>query len=507
LEKFNESQIDVNSLLYATGQVALISVSNKNDEIIFANKTFLDIAGYEEKELIGQKHEAIKADEQDYNVFEHLYQTIREGKIWRGEIKNKAKDGSLYWVDISVVPVKNKEGITERYLWVGFFITSRKEYEEKQEQVIAELTEKKKELRKFELALYGTNDHVVMTDGEGKIMYANPAVENITGYKIEEILGKDFYSEELWGGLMSREFYDRLWKKIKGEKKSFSGTIQNKRKDGSKYYALSTISPILGKKGEVEFYVIIERDITEEKKIERSKTEFVSLASHQLRTPLSTINWYTEMLIAGDAGEINQDQRMYLGEIYAGSQRMVSLVDDLLDISRFELGKFTIKLKKVNITALIYGVLEGQKKMISDKKIQFLSTVGNNIPTIEIDENLLRMVLENLTSNAVKYTMVGGKIELDVFYDKEQDNVKFKISDNGLGIPKSEQKNIFKKMFRAYNVKEADTEGTGLGLYIAKSIVDRFSGEIKMESEENKGTTFSVSLPIKAKIKDLEEEI
>jgi signal transduction histidine kinase len=254
------------------------------------------------------------------------------------------------------------------------------------------------------------------------------------------------------------------------------------------------------------------RDITKEKEIDKAKTEFVSLASHQLRTPLSTVSWYSEMLLAGDVGEVTPEQKKYLEEIYHGNQRMVDLVNTLLDVSRIEMGTFIVESKPTDIVKLAQGVIEEHKLQIREKRIHFSYSSGKNIPSIKADPKILRMVVHNLLSNAIKYTPEGGRVAVSIFLkkvnnkfsklnnpkDKEgsENSVLFKIIDSGYGIPEDQQDKIFTKLFRADNVVGKDTEGTGLGLYIAKSIVEQSGGRIWFESSEKKGTTFYVDLPL-----------
>lgn len=240
-------------------------------------------------------------------------------------------------------------------------------------------------------------------------------------------------------------------------------------------------------------------DVTSEMEVDRAKTEFVSLASHQLRTPLSAINWYTEMLLAGDAGKLNKEQKQYLEEIYHGNQRMVELVNSLLNVSRLELGTFAIEPEMCNITDLAEIIVKEISPEIAKKKQKFTKKYSKNIPQTMLDKKLTIMILQNLLSNAIKYTPEKGKVNLEIGLEKGC--LQIKISDSGLGIPASQQNKIFSKLFRADNVRATDTEGTGLGLYIIKSILDNVNGKIWFESIENKGTTFFVCLPPTGMIK------
>ncbi len=351
-----------------------------------------------------------------------------------------------------------------------------------------------------EAILTSIGDGLVVVDKDGKISYINKSFEEMLGWKSGEVLGKSMVQvvpREDQNGIKVL-FEERILTQVLSGQK-FVADLTNPfyyiRKDKSRFPTSSIVAPVvLG--GKIVGAVEVFRDITKEKEIDKAKTEFVSLASHQLRTPLSTVNWYSEMLLAGDAGEVTSNQKKYLEEIYRGNQRMVELVNTLLDVSRIEMGTFIVELKSTNIVRLVRSVVEEQKPQIDDKKITFLSSFEDNIPLMQADPKLLRMVIQNLLSNAIKYTPDKGRVEVSLFLDNKK-NVILKISDTGYGIPKNQHNKIFTKLFRADNVIGKDTEGTGLGLYIAKSIVEQAKGKIWFESDENKGSTFFVVLPLR----------
>ncbi|MEI8103718.1 MAG: ATP-binding protein [Candidatus Moraniibacteriota bacterium] len=362
-----------------------------------------------------------------------------------------------------------------------------------------------KDLEKFKLAVEGASDHIVITDSDGMILYANASVEKITGFSRTEILGKKAGAGELWGGLMDLEFYKTMWRTIKEQKKPFSGDVQNRRKNGVLYQAYATISPIVGDDGKVLFFVGIERDVTSEREIDKAKTEFVSLASHQLRTPLSAIGWYTEMLLAGDAGAVSSDQKQYLEEIVRGNSRMTELVNSLLNVSRIELGTFLVDPKPSDVADIARKAIEEQREIIQNKELQLTVDIQERVPEISVDPKLFWMIVQNLSSNAIKYTPEKGRIIVTLRIAPKgesfggrylsQDSLCLSVADTGYGIPLNQQEKIFSKLFRADNVLTKDTDGTGLGLYLIKSIVDNGGGEIWFQSEEDKGSTFFVIFP------------
>ena len=357
---------------------------------------------------------------------------------------------------------------------------------------------------KDEAVLASIGDGMVVVNKEGKVTYVNQAFEKMVGWSMHEVLGKYIVEvvprEDEFGEVML--FNERILTKVlSGEKviADLTKPFYYIRKDKTRFPASSIVTPIIldGKTiGIVETF----RDITKEKGIDKAKTEFISLASHQLRTPLTTISWYTEMILSGDVGHVPANQKQYLEEIYQGTRRMVDLVNTLLDVSRLELGTFIAEPKKTDIVLLARSVLSEQKSVIDKKKLLIVHKFAKGASAFSVDPRLLRMVFQNLLSNAVKYTPVNGKIEFSISFDDKK-NVFIKMSDTGYGIPKNQQDKIFTKLFRADNVRDKDTDGTGLGLYIVKSIVENLGGKIWFQSEDNKasenpGTTFYVTMPL-----------
>ncbi len=354
-------------------------------------------------------------------------------------------------------------------------------------------------LKQFEEAVENANDHIVFTSTDGEIIYANKAVEETTGFEKEEIIGK---TPRIWGGQMSKEFYDEFWRTIKYDKKIFKGEVINRKKNGELYTASIQSIPILGDSGEIKFFVGIERDITEDKEIEKLKSEFVSIASHQLRTPATGVKWFTEILLDDKAGELNDQQREYMKEVYHSNERMLKLINDLLNVSRIETGKkFTIEIKTVDAADIINQEIKNMKIIAEKKNITILK--DESIPKkleIDLDPDKFSQVIKNLIDNGIKYS--PEKTKVTVGLREEEDNAVFWVKDEGIGIPVAQQDRIFEKFFRADNVLKADTDGTGLGLYIVKAIVEGHQGSVSFETEEGKGTTFFISFPKEQHSKD-----
>lgn len=351
-------------------------------------------------------------------------------------------------------------------------------------------------VRKFQKVVDSSTEAVSITSPDGAIVYVNPAWALLNGYTAEEALGRN--PRLLKSGQTKPEVYNAMWEKITSGLPFTTEEITNKRKDGSIYQAELSIYPI--REGSQNlFFVSLCQDITLRKEVDRAKTEFVSLASHQLRTPLSAIRWYSEMLLSKYVGELNEKQKQYVKEIYAGNLRMVDLVNALLNVSRIDLGTFAVEPEPVSLTEICDSVLMELTPQINEKG-QTVERVFSAAPeTYLADPKLIRIVFQNFLSNSVKYTQPGGHIAVEIAARENQ--LYIRVSDNGYGIPKSQHGKMFEKLFRADNVRQKDTEGTGLGMYIVKAVVESSNGRIWFESEENQGTTFHVVMPLSGMIK------
>jgi PAS domain S-box-containing protein len=363
------------------------------------------------------------------------------------------------------------------------------------------------EIAKDDAILGSIGEGLVVTDVERRIQFMNNAAEHLTGYKFSELKGKKWPDV-----MMPRDDHDEpvpiretsAYEAINNRRRAIRRRVYYVRKNRSKFPSFSTAAPILVQ-DKLNGAIVVFSDITREAEIDKAKTEFVSLASHQLRTPLSTIGWYTEMLLSGDAGALPAEPTEYLREIYQANRRMVDLVNALLNVSRIELGTFAVAPEPANYVEIAKTVVKEHQHDIAVKNLKVVERY-QEIPVVQADRNLVRIIYQNLISNALKYSPPKGEVMLDVRTAKKgevvgnktlkHDSILSVVTDKGFGIPEEAQRKIFTKLFRADNVKEKDTTGTGLGLYIVKSIVDHAGGEVWFTSREGKGSTFFVSLPL-----------
>lgn len=224
------------------------------------------------------------------------------------------------------------------------------------------------------------------------------------------------------------------------------------------------------------------------KALDEAKDDFISMASHQLRTPLTSIKGYLSMVMEGDAGTINDTQKNMLGQAFFSSQRMVYLIADLLNVSRLRTGKFIIEPAPVNLAQVVQEELGQLVETAKSRGLTLTYDKPKDFPDIMLDETKTRQVIMNFCDNAIYYTPAGGKINVKVIDNKT--TIELRVEDNGIGVPKSEQPHLFTKFYRAGNARKARPDGTGLGLFMAKKVIIAQGGALVFESKEGKGSTF-----------------
>lgn len=351
------------------------------------------------------------------------------------------------------------------------------------------LWQQRDQLRIFKTAVEQSGEMMILTDPEGIVLWANKAAEDVTGFSVKEAIGRK--AGILWGKLMDQEYYRQLWDTIKNKKQLFTSEIQNHRKNGEHFFSTINIYPLMDKGGVIQYYVATQRDITEQKEVDQMKTDFVTIVSHQMLTPLSSMRWNLEMLLAGDIGKLSAKQKEVVKSTEEANARMIKLISTLLNISRIESGRLIVEPEEIDLVTYFEDLARQCQSNVKGQKL--LLTMPKGPYKVVVDPMLLRQITNNFVNNASKYSPVDKPIEISVV--DQGDKYMIAVADHGIGIPLSEQRKIFGKFFRASNVSKHETDGTGMGIYIGSMLVKLLGGTIGFESKEGVGSTFKVILP------------
>ncbi len=503
------------------------------NSIIDINNAFKGLSSYDETDVIGKQIDFLFKDKKKIkNLLNELHQ---KGTVKNEEMEFILKKGNTITVNLSASLRKDENRNITGYFLALSDITDLKILQNNLEDKVEERTE---ELKKVQKVLVDTldevkaakgkiekernkttaiisnfSDPVIVVDNEWRIIFLNPVAKKIFHLSdknlfqkvtsqnnrfsfndFREIINIDFNVKELEIDKDNRPTLEEVViysapKSIKNIS-PFSVAV-SKYEEGDLVYKVITV-PVCDK--DICFgHMKIFYDLTREKMIDKLKSEFISIAAHQLRTPLSAIKWSIKMTLDGDVGKLNKEQRKILLKGYVSNERVINLINDMLNVSRIEEGRFGYSFAKDNFKEVLNVVSRNFDSQVKSKSIKFIVQKPKKLPVIYMDKEKMTLVMQILLENAIKYTPEFGKIVLNININKKL--LEIKIEDNGVGIPRQEQAKLFSKFFRGTNVVRMQAEGSGLGLFIVKNIIDKHSGKISVVSEEGKGTEISFTLP------------
>lgn len=472
------SDTNLKDITAALDESAIVAITDPKGIITFVNEKFTEISKYSEAELIGEDHRILNSGYHSKEFFKELWATIGRGNVWKGEIQNRAKDGTHYWVYTTIVPFLNKSGKPYQYVSIRTDITSRKQAE-------ADLRNSVKELSDIKFAL-DQSSIIAFTDAKGRITSVNDKFCEISKYERSELIGKDH--KMLNSGYHTKGFFKELWRTI-GQGEVWKGEIKNRAKDGTFYWVDTTIIPFLNENGEPYQYLAIRNDITERKKTEETLHRQDKLAAvgqlaagvaHEIRNPLTSIKGYAEFL---QLDEKNPERLEFLDIILDEIERVNTIVEEFMVLAKPK----AANLEEKNIVPIIKDVLnllafEARKKHV---RLHFSSC--DEIIQVECDKDRLKQVFLNLVKNGIEAMPDGG--DLSVYTKVREDKVEISFQDTGIGIPQEKLNKIGEPF---YTTKE---NGNGLGLMVSFKIIESHNGNVYIESEVDKGTTFNIVLP------------
>lgn len=350
----------------------------------------------------------------------------------------------------------------------------------------------------YQLMLSSIGDAVIVTDNDRKVTIVNHMTEKLLSTTASDMIGKQVETLVKFMKKDSTEPDASVWTRAAGGTEPVSLQIDINVLDAKNVLIPVTalVSPIVDKQGQHTGLIVTIRDIREQRQLEETRISFISVASHQLRTPLTSMRWFSEMLLGGDAGAINDEQKHFVERIYQGTDRMINLVSLLLQIARVEARRLKVEPKPTDLKQMTKGIELSLKTSFDAKKQTVLvSSEPENFPQVMLDQDIVWQVIQNLLSNANRYSPEKATINVKIVEKGEW--VEYSVIDKGIGIPDAEKAKIFEKFYRAENALRYVPEGSGLGLSLVKSIVEGWGGKITFDSKEGLGTTFTFTIPRK----------
>ncbi|WP_103670720.1 PAS domain S-box protein [Pseudanabaena sp. BC1403] len=497
-----KSKKQLKDITDALDQTAIVAITDVQGTITFANDKFCEISKYNREELIGENHRLISSGHHPQSFFAEMWKTISRGQTWRAEIKNRAKDGSFYWVDTTIVPFLNEDGKPYQYLAIRKDITARKATDV--------------ELQKLSLIASQTDNVAIVTNPQGQIEWVNHSFHKLTGYTLAEAIGKR-PGDLLQGEKTSKETVDAIRYAL-AMKEPFSGEILNYSKEGRPYWLLLNINPVFDDDGKLLNFIAIENEITTRKEIEislrqevegamkklhvmnerleisnRELLDFAYVSSHDLQEPLRKIQAFGDRLKSTCQDALNEKGLDYLERMLNAANRAQILINDLLEFSRV-----TTKaqpFKPIKLSEILEGVLSDLEVRI-EKSGVILEV--DPLPVVEADALQMRQILQNLIGNALKFLREGVtpvvQVRSRIYLEHGEDWCEIRVIDNGIGFEQQYAERIFQIFQRLHGRKTF--EGTGIGLAICRKIAERHNGTLTAEGELEQGATFIFTLPI-----------
>jgi len=377
---------------------------------------------------------------------------------------------------------------------------------------ILDITERKQaevEMRKLSRAAEYSPETIVITDAQGRIEYVNPAFVKITGYSVEEALGQT--PRLLKSGQHTPDFYKDLWATIQTGQ-VWHGEFCNRKKNGDLYWEAAAIAPILDAQGAIINFVGIKEDISGQKEIaeqlrhaveaaesaNQAKSDFLASMSHELRTPLNAIIGFSEVLADQTFGELNPKQSKYVGNVLEAGRHLLSLINDILDLSKVEAGKMICAPESVRVHALLADALVMVKERAAKNRLNLTLDAPDDL-TVQADPRMLKQIMFNLLSNAVKFTPPGGSIMVEA--ERYETDLWFTVADTGIGIKPADRERIFEAFEQVDSSHARKHQGTGLGLALVKKFVELHGGRVWVESSgEGQGSVFRFTLPMEGRV-------
>lgn len=557
-EKYKDALRESEYRLVTLDQHAIISMTDTQGIITFANEHFLDISGYCKEELIGKNHNILKSDKHSTDFYEEMWATISSGKIWSGQICNKNKDGAEYWVEATIVPFMDENGLPYKYVSVRTDITEIKQSEEEAQASEKRLLEQQQTLN----TLATVTDYILLEEAEFFNIVTQRAVETLNVERVSIwILDKNHRE------MMCRKLYER-------KNNEWSAGLVLKRNDYPKYFSalenntvisasdahhhlatsefsenyltplsigamldipirrqghligvmccehiggkriwhpdeqgfVSGLADLVSLNIESSERKIVEIELAKAKKeadsANKAKSDFLSSMSHELRTPMNAISGFAQLLMMDSSDKLDDVQKSNVSEIINASNHLLELINEILNLAKVESGNIELSIETVDSCEVIIECFSLMEQMIESRNIKIIYQFnGKNVSFNDIAVHKIFIHIDRIRFKQIILNLLSNAVKynvdggcITVAYEMSNDIVRISIIDSGKGISKEGQNELFKS-FSRLGQENNNIEGTGIGLVITKKLVELMGGQIGVDSELNKGSIFWIEFP------------
>ena len=480
-----------------------VVITDRNTVITDVNPAYEQITGYSRAELVGQKPTLIKSGLTPPETFQEMWAGLETQGRWVGELINQHKNGATWHSYLSITRVLGDDGQVAAYVGIARDVTRRKEMERQLRFHLVEMEgareQADRQANRLRSIIESVGEAILMVDNRGVCVMANQASGAVLGMAAGQTVGRSIHELRAMAGRVFPQGGALMWNPAPGGGPPVelqTRILETHEEPHRVYHEFS--APVQDDAGRVMGRIYVYRDITKETEVDRMKSEFIATVSHELRTPMTSIKGSLGLLLGGVTGPLTDEARELLQIAQNNSDRLIRLINDILDISRIEAGKMEIRRGPVSMADAVQRSVRELQGFADERQIRVTTVMPGNLPRVIADSDRLQQVLVNLLSNALKFSPPGSTVTVTAGHDPTE--VWVRVEDTGPGIPLEHREAIFDKFHRVDSASTRRTGGTGLGLAICRAIVTEHGGQIWVESEVGRGSAFTFTLPAEQEI-------